>query len=350
MSRYLLYTDVHWCENSSSIQSRGEKYSTRLEYLIKSVNWAENEAIVNNCEAVICLGDFFDRSDIRSEEATALQEISWVNLPHYFIVGNHDASNKSLTFNSIEVLRKLPNFNIINEPKALTNEIMFLPYIKESDITSLKDYWVNVYGNINSNKKIILSHNSVKGIQMGPVISKEGIELDEIDNFCTMFINGHLHNGIKFSKKGINLGNLTGQNFGEDASKYSHNVFILDTADNSLVAIENPYAFNFYKIEVNTENDLEKLNKLKDNAVISIKCKEELASKLKSILDTKKLIASRTVLVKNVTGDISTTSIDDLLDNRVSHLTKFIHFAKENIENSDILNYELSEICKDIAE
>lgn len=137
--KYLLYSDVHFCENSSSIQSRGQKYSTRLEYLIRSINWAEEQAIINNCDVVICLGDFFDRSDIKSEEATALQEINWVNLPHYFIVGNHEASNKSLTFNSVEVLRKINNFNIISEPTSLNNEILLLPYIKESELKSLKE-------------------------------------------------------------------------------------------------------------------------------------------------------------------------------------------------------------------
>ena len=346
---YLLYSDVHFCENSCSIQSRGQKYSTRLEYLIRSINWAEEQAIINNCDAVICLGDFFDRSDIKSEEATALQEINWVNLPHYFIVGNHEASNKSLTFNSVEVLRKINNFNIISEPTSLNNEILLLPYIKESELKSLKEYWTTAGLNLDENKKIVLSHNSIKGIQMGPFISKEGLDIDEIDNFCTKFINGHLHNGTQFSKKGVNIGNLSGQNFGEDATKYSHNAYVFNDEDCTLKVLENPFAFNFYKVEIINENDIEeKLKNLKKNAVLSIKCAENLVNKVKELLmDKKDIIASRIIIIRNVANLVGgeDNNLNDLIDT-TNHLHKFITFAQENIEKSDILHYELSEICK----
>lgn len=344
--KYLLYTDVHWCENSSSIQSRGNKFSTRLEYLIKSVNWAEQQAIENTCDAIICLGDFFDRSDIKPEEATALQKIDWVNLPHYFIVGNHEASNKSLEFNSVEILRKLPNFNIITKPTAFGDNMLFLPYIKENEITSLKEYWDEVFDKP-TDKRIIFSHNSVKGIQMGPVISKEGIEMEEIDSFCTMFINGHLHNGLKFSKKGINLGNLTGQNFGEDATRYSHNAFILDTDTNSLESIENPYAFNFYKFDVNNDSDLNRLKNLKNNAVVSVKCNEKFVNETREILESQNVVASRILTTRDIIySDMN--KIEELVDMQTSHLVKFIKFVKETLDNTEVLNQELEEICKNV--
>ena len=60
--RILLYTDNHFCTNSSIIRKNGEKYSIRLENQIKSVNWAEQLGIEKNCDMVIHLGDFFDKS------------------------------------------------------------------------------------------------------------------------------------------------------------------------------------------------------------------------------------------------------------------------------------------------
>ncbi len=66
------YTDVHWSQNSSIVRSRGEKYSTRLENLIKSVNWAERLAFDCGCSAVICGGDFFDSTELNCEEISAL--------------------------------------------------------------------------------------------------------------------------------------------------------------------------------------------------------------------------------------------------------------------------------------
>ena len=64
---------------------------------------------------------------------------------------------------------------------------------------------------------------------MGPFISKTGFTIEDIENNCDLFINGHLHNGMKITNKIINLVNLTGQNFSEDALRYEHKIMILDT-------------------------------------------------------------------------------------------------------------------------
>ena len=47
---------------------------------------------------------------------------------------------------------------------------------------------------------------------------------------------------------------MTGQNFSEDGFKYSHCVGILDTNTLDIELINNPYALNFYKIEINDED------------------------------------------------------------------------------------------------
>ena len=44
------FGDTHWSEYSSILRSMGEKYSTRLENLIKSVNWVFNTALEKKCD------------------------------------------------------------------------------------------------------------------------------------------------------------------------------------------------------------------------------------------------------------------------------------------------------------
>ena len=83
--KYLIYTDVHWSTYSSIIRSRGDIYSKRIENLIESVNWAEKLATTNGCDEIICLGDFFDKPDLNSEELTSLTELTWANIHHTFI-------------------------------------------------------------------------------------------------------------------------------------------------------------------------------------------------------------------------------------------------------------------------
>ena len=42
--KYLIFSDCHWSTYTSILRSRGKKYSTRLEYLIESLNWVNKVA------------------------------------------------------------------------------------------------------------------------------------------------------------------------------------------------------------------------------------------------------------------------------------------------------------------
>ena len=59
--KILVVGDVHWSIYSSIVRKRGEIYSSRLENLIKSINWVEKVAQDQKCSMVIGLGDFFNR-------------------------------------------------------------------------------------------------------------------------------------------------------------------------------------------------------------------------------------------------------------------------------------------------
>ena len=343
--RFLIYTDVHFCETSSIVRSIGDKYSTRLENLIKSINWAECQAIRNHCDEVICLGDFFNKPDLNSRELTALQEICWSAYPHTFLVGNHDACDKSLFYNSVTALKN-NGFKIVTSPELrdLDNtKLLFLPYISEDIRKDIKTY----SNNTPPEALYVFSHNDIKGLQYGPFQSKEGFEISDIENSCRIFLNGHLHNGEMFCKNGINIGNLTGQNFSEDARKYSHNVAILDTADNSLMFIENPYALNFYKLDYTDTNDENYCFEIKDNAVLSIRCRAAQADYIKSSLEACKnsVVEARVSVVPDL---ISIEALNESIRTYActDHKERFIDFCLKNITPSEALYAELQEVCK----
>lgn len=343
--KILLFTDLHMCPRASIVNKWGEKYPSRLENCIKSVNWLEQLAKKNKCEYIINLGDFFDKPDLNSETITACNDIKWSNIMHYSLVGNHDASTSSLLFNSVNSFMT-DRHEIVTEPLILPLDdcfICFLPYIVECDRQPLNSY----FSKLNKADKpiVILSHNDISGIQMGPVVSKTGFAIDEIEANCDLFINGHLHNGQAVTSKIINLGNLTGKDFGEDASKYSHNVAILDTQTLSLTLIENPFAYNFYKIQIDTEKDLALLDNLKPQAIVSIKCDSNVVEKTKQHLETLKdtILESRLIIIKKFEESPENTSE---IDFSVDHLARFIECCKSNIENTSILDEELGEVCK----
>jgi DNA repair exonuclease SbcCD nuclease subunit len=336
------------CPRASIINKLGTKYSVRLENCIESVNWLERMAEEYSCDYIINLGDFFDKPDLSSETITASKDIQWSDIMHYSIVGNHDASTSDLIFNSANSFMA-DRHSIITEPQVLFTDdcdILFLPYVVECDRKPLDQYFLDANANtITTGKpRVIFSHNDIKGIQLGPVVSKTGFSVEEIEANCDLFVNGHLHNGQAITSSIINLGNLTGKDFGENAAKHAHNIAILDTKTLKLEFIENPYAFNFYKIQIDTEADIAQLATLKSNAVVSIKCDSKLVDVVKqAVTETPNILESRIIITKNYdTAEVETTEIDLSVD----HLARFIECCRMNIETSTLLEEELAEICK----
>lgn len=353
--RLMLYADPHWSVVSSIIRSRGNKYSTRLENLIKSVQWVEDTANNYGCDTVVCLGDFFDTAQLNSEEISALGEILWAHCAHYFIAGNHEMGRGDMTFSSAKVFDLCPQSYVITSPTSLPiydqrdTRIVCIPYILEKDRKPLKEYLENINDNLNVENIIILSHNDIKGIQMGSFLSTSGFTVEEIQENCKLFVNGHLHNGGVIAPGVINLGNLTGQNFSEDGLKYKHQVMIIDTQSHQVEFIENPYAFKFHKLDFSSydesmDNQIQDLlNQLEGPAVVTIKVSPKHEFFVKDLLTTMpNIIESRVILDMSsvVTEEISST----LVVNK-DHFSRFASYIVETLGDSDIVREELINIC-----
>ena len=358
--KILIYGDCHFSTYSSIVRRRGERYSERLNNLIQSINWAENLGNEMNVDSVVCLGDFFDAPNLTAEEITALGDIVWCNAPHSFLVGNHEVGRKDMTTSSAHIFLGtddghnvfgVSHFMVEYKPHSYkipvghyVLDLCFLPYIFEDERKTIEEYFPKIDA---PTRKIIFSHNDIKGLQLGGFVSKAGFDIDDIENNCSLFINGHLHNGSKISDKIINCGNLTGQNFGEDASTYDHVALVLDTDDLKIAVFENPYAFNFYKLDVVEKSEIEFdkiITGLKNNAVLSIRCSESLVSHIKERLSGSNNVSEyRLVIVRDrTTADVKSTK--EL--NSVDHLKMFSDFILKELGTSDVIVSELGEVCQ----
>ena len=269
--RIFVIGDVHWSQNSSIVRGMGDKYSIRLENLIRSINWAERKAVEEKADLIVYLGDFFDRPELNSMEITSLKEVRWSLIEHVFLVGNHEASTASLEFNSTNVLRGL-GFKVLEEP-VQCDGVLYLPYISDDRRKPLHEY-------VSESVGLVLSHNDIEGIRYGAFLSKNGFPLGDIESLhdsgrIGMFVNGHLHNHAEFKdSRGrvflMNLGNITGQNLSEDAFVYRHQAMLVSLPDDGSPAemelIENPEAFNFCKLDASASFP----SILPPNAVMSI--------------------------------------------------------------------------------
>ena len=348
--KILIYSDVHFSQDSSIVRSMGEKYSTRLEYLIKSLNWAEELAEKEKCACIINLGDTFDKPTLNAMEITALKEIKWSNKPHYILVGNHDSNVSSLQYSSSEIFKNFnvfgnEEFHVISEPtmfcsNGTLSQFLLLPYITEDSRKELKEYCKrNDY-----KRRVILSHNDIKGFQFGKFKSPEGFDIQDIENNCDLYLNGHLHTPSFLTNKVINVGNLCGQNFSEDSFKTKHYAWILDTDTLDLTSYENPYALNFSKIEINDEHPFLHEYIKSPNNVFMIRCERKHLDNLKiNLTDNHNVVASKIIVYDE---NIANNTEDNVKIEKVDYLKTFTDFIVEKLGNSDIINSELSEICK----
>lgn len=351
--KYFIFADPHWSSYSSIVRSRGEKYSTRLENLSVTMSWIELEAQRQNCDAIICLGDFFDKSELNSEEITALSEIHWSPIKHYMLVGNHEMGRNDLELSSAHLFSLIPNVSVIDFPYMYNENngtsILFLPYILENYRRPLKDYFDTCEKLDNT---IIFSHNDIAGIQLGNFVSTSGFSIKEIEENCNLFINGHLHNGTEIGDKIINVGNITGQNFSEDAYKYQHKALILDTDDKSLIEVVNPHAMNFYKLDLTnlqpTVDDIkiqDTLTKLKHPAVVTIKINPQIDFIVKDILSTCDNIIECRVITEGIAGDIAISNIDNT-ESSLDHIKKFQQYVCDTFGTSELILNELERVSK----
>lgn len=340
-----IFSDVHWSITSSLIRSRGNKYSKRLEQLLAGIDWINDVAKQKNCDLMFCAGDFMDKAQLLDEEITALQDIKWNDLPCYFLCGNHESSVNDLRFSSLKILESA-NHIIITQPYVLRTvpcNFLFIPYVTESIRKPLQSYINDFELKKSSKPLVIISHNDIAGIRYaGVFLSKIGFSIDEINQNCDLFLNGHLHNSEWISNKILNLGSYSAHNFTNDSAEYQYGIWILDTDTLKLEFIENPYSFNFYKLDLLSPESLIKLDTLKQNAVLSIKTYSNLAASIKQKLSTLPNILESRI----ITTDITNNQIVHIEELQSDPLAKFIEFCHANIPSSETLECELAEICK----
>lgn len=327
-----IFGDVHWSQYSSIVRQRGEQFSIRLENLIQSMNWVEDMTRKYSCGMCISLGDFFDNSTIDAESITALREINWNKIQHIVVAGNHEMARADNHYSSANMLSLFPFVDVVTVPEQIrlceNTNLMFLPYVLEPDKCNIRELFTK--NSIN----YMFSHNDLKDVNYGSFISKTGFSVDDISAVCDRCFNGHIHNEGICGDNIINVGNLTGQNFSEDATKYRHKIIILDTETDEIVILENPYAMNFYKVD--NLSDVRK-----DNAVVTLKTSD--MSQKENLKNMKNVIAYKVIAdVKKTSKKAESVSGKDVIN--IDHLKMFSDYVHNNMGDTEIINQELSEV------
>lgn len=341
MCNMIVVGDLHFSEFSSIIRRKNH----RLDNGVSTLNWVES----HECRIIVYLGDFFDKPELNAEEITALQKVKWNGSAHHIIlVGNHELGRSDLDCSSTQALNFIPNSIIISKPTLISSqsllgmnsflpELLFLPYIVEEKDRVLGNYTINASKEV---PLIAFSHNDIKGVPMGHFISQEGFDIKEIESNCNLFINGHLHNGTQISSRVINLGNITGQNFSEDAFQYEHHIMVLNLLTGEGEFIENPYAFNFYKLECTPQNYSH--FKLKNHSILSVKTPQDCVPIMRKLLEEDPRVEEFRVIGISEVKEEDEDTIKILTE--TDHIEQFKNYILNQLGKSDYLLKEIQEI------
>lgn len=343
--------DLHFCSSSSIVRGKGINFSTRLESCVSTLNYVESTAYKLGCEYIVYLGDFFDNPYLSGEEITALQSVVWSPLPRVMLVGNHEMITNDLTISSAHLFNLVPNSTVIDCPNALkinSKTLFFLPYVVEESRKDLSFYIKDLLGDdYDPSNTIVFSHNAIQGIRMGKFESTVGFDKKDIESSCCYFINGHIHNGAKISDKILDVGNVNGLNFSEDAEIYPHQIYILDT-DNvyNIEPVNNPFALNFFKRDVLEKSDIEYIRTLLSrysNVVLSIRCSQQLYPTLKLLLEEfDNIVAYRITQIMDVNNEKNDSDLTTAINTQVDYKQEFIDYILEYMGNNEQIKEELS--------
>ena len=287
---------------------------------------------------------------LNSEEISALKEINWAPISHVFLTGNHETNVKSLQYCTSDLFNLCNNSVTISSPssyvvESTNTEMCFLPYVLDSSNKTIGDF----FGQKVAKNRIIISHNDIKDVQYGQFLSTEGFSVTDIENNCDLFINGHIHHCAYVTNKIINGGNLTGQNFTEDAMKFKHCALIIDLDTLEVSFFINPYAYNFYKLDLTDVYDVNQLERdlsdLSDNAVLTMKFNDKFVADARVWLEQNKerlSISEYRVLVEYDKEDA--VEVAPTIVNEVDHLSQFETFVLTEVGNTAIIREELKEV------
>jgi len=220
---------------------------------------------VKEGDVIMHLGDLFDNRNVipinlLNYGMDIVEEISKI-APFHIIVGNHDCWSKSSDeINTIRPFKWIPNVFIYDKTSQIEYnglKICLMPYIeKRLDQINL----------INSNKNCdyLFCHSDLNGCRMHLTSvghrNSDKIDVGDFKSFKRVF-SGHIH--IRQVSKNFEF---IGSNFQMDRNDMGDQkgITILDTNTGDTEFVANKISPVFKKFRVVTEEDIERLDEIKD--------------------------------------------------------------------------------------
>ncbi len=338
-----VFADAHFSLSSSIVLGEAGSISGRLNSLVKSFKWMYSYFEKVGVDLVVNLGDLTDKPTLRAEEITALQEaLSFSNLPHVHILGNHEMVDRKGSISSINFLKSFPSSEIIVNPTVAEyggRNMLFLPYrdYKDEELSC-------------PNVDIVFSHIDIKNSYLGgEYLLQEGVSASHLSKKFGLVINGHIHVGSWVKKNVVNVGSISGLNFASMGSKWKPSVGVLDVETMDFKVVSNPYALQFEKLTISALGELKKfIGSLKNPEchVLQVRCPYLLKDDVRSLLNQFNVKYSK-IVAKIEKGDsLGDGELFEKVNSIEDGFTMLGDYISKKNKNKDFSSSEISSVLK----
>lgn len=259
-------------------------------------------------DIIVHLGDLFDNRNVipinlMNYTLDIVEEISKI-APFHIIIGNHDLYSKSTgEINSVRPFKHIDNMFIYDTPTKIQFEginILMVPYIDN------RKEQISIINN-NKDCEYLFCHSDLNGAKLHLTSAghrnADKIDIEDFKGFRKVY-SGHYH----IVQREQNF-TFVGSIFQMDRNDYNDQkgIFIIDVENKEEEFIENKVSPVFKKFNVIDENDVEKLDSLRNS-----KDYIDLSISNNLLISNRKLRRKLEVLLEN-SGFASVDYIDDIV-------------------------------------
>lgn len=321
-----IYSDCHFCKSSSIlVGSSSNKYSMRLDFLIKSFKWMYDLFEKNEVYNIFNLGDLISSDVLDAETNSALSEALRYSkgTQEYWLIGNHEKKSRDSKFHSLSLIKQYPNIKIIDDFEII--DLGSLKVLMKSFTSS--EHSLEEFQNeckLVQDSSIVMTHQVYKDMVPGMVgYDLDYKEITKNKNILNIF-NGHIHSA-RNEDRYCQVGSISGMSFGDDYSQFLPGVVIYDCDTNTYERYINPYATLFYTLdnidsidkfikELTALPELHKLLRIR----IPISFRESFSNYLNEnskILDNCKVLSYRLKLINDNIDNTGEFEIESKIQN-----------------------------------
>jgi DNA repair exonuclease SbcCD nuclease subunit len=303
--------------------------------------WLKNELVSKQIKDLLVLGDIFhDREEIGVQTLATVEQFFKIlmndNNPINVILlnGNHDSFYRDKSdINSISIFKGWPNITVIDTPvrygpldkASETGYITFLPW--GCDVDTIQP------------TSILFGHFEINSFKMnGNKICEKGLSSDKFLEKSPLIFTGHFHGRNERSyddKKIIYVGNTFQQNWGETLEEKGY--YILNMLDHKYEFIPNTVSPKYYKLLFSKfldKNNFAELKKLIPNNFIKIQVDTDI-----DYTKIEKLLLALNILKPlELSTEFAVKKDDAVLLNHIAISLDTKALFLEYIENMEIQN------------